>query len=142
MQVISLNLENSVIEAIDARVKGRDPGRSTVASRDLARYYEAITRARADVRDKLSKAELSAVIDNLKGVYTSDTVSVRMLWANIEDALANKLAEKWKIDGAALVRKLRSFTFIESAALIDAAERYWQAAGRDENPKIGDALEG
>jgi hypothetical protein len=68
---------------------------------------------------------LSAILDNCNGVFwTSDTLS--LLWANVEDGLQDEFAEKWKIDGKALVKKLKSLSYLETAALGDAAERSWK----------------
>lgn len=140
-QKLSISIDPSVVEEIDARV---DPDslrgeRSTVISRDLERYYAALKDARRRLRDTLSPAELSAVLDNCNGVlWTADTL--QLLWANVQDGIAEGLAEKWEIDGATLVTKLQALSYAESCALIDAAERWWRKVGAGENPDIKEAL--
>jgi hypothetical protein len=48
----------------------------------------------------------------------------------VEDSLADGLAEKWQIDGAALVEKLRALTFAQEVKLVEQIEAWWAAQSR------------
>ncbi|MFY9604024.1 MAG: hypothetical protein WAR00_05190, partial [bacterium] len=37
------------------------------------------------------------------------------------------LDKKWQVDGKALVKKLKALSHVQALALVDAAERFWQA---------------
>lgn len=137
---LSITLQPSVLESVDARGERGAANRSGVISRDLERFYEALRRARAELRKKLSEAEMSAILDNLNGVWMAEPVSINLIYANVADGLEDGLAEKWKIDGKALVEKLRSLSFIESCALADASERWWNRVANQEDPKFSEAL--
>ena len=53
--------------------------------------------------------------------------SVSLLWAEVSDALPDGYAEKWNIDGPALVEKLRALSPFECMAVADAVERAWNS---------------
>lgn len=140
---ITISLKDEVLESVDSRGERGEANRSGVISRDLDRYYDALKRARVELRKKLSEAEIAAIIDNLNGVWMAETVSITLLYANIEDAIElEELDKKWKIDGLALVEKLRSMSFIELCALTDAVERWWNRNTPGEDLKYSEALEG
>lgn len=76
----------------------------------------------------LSKAEWCAVADANNG--TDDLLlgdnpgSVgMMLWANVSDS--PELAEKWEIDAAALVDKMRRWTCAQQVAVFEALRTFW-----------------
>lgn len=129
-----------VLGEIDARGERGAANRSGVIDRDLTRYYEILRYGRQSLRERLSTAEISAILDNLNGVWLSEPVSIRLIHANVADGLEEGLAEKWKIDGPALVEKLKSLTFAESCALADAVERWWNRVGNSEQPEFAEAL--
>ncbi|MDN5348540.1 MAG: hypothetical protein PWP65_2105 [Clostridia bacterium] len=107
-------------------VSSRGDNRSGIISRDLERLYTLYRRALAQVPLKVEEACL--IVDALNGAkLEADTA--RLLWAEIEDAInLDHLDEKWQVDGSALVQKLRQLTDTQALALIDAAERFWEAA--------------
>lgn len=139
---ISITLDGSTLESVEERresAESRD--RATAIGRSLDRYFEALRVARQSLRDNLSEAEISAVLDNLNGCWMAEPVSIRLLWANVADGMEEGgLAEKWKINGPALVTKLKAMSFIEACALVDASERWWNRVAREENPSFGEAL--
>lgn len=138
----SINLKESVSTEVDLRGEHGEANRSGVISRDLERYYESLKRARADLRKKFSGAEVSAIVENLKGVWMGEPVSISLLiWATVADAIdLNRLDKRWKIDGKALVEKIRSLSFIEICALADAAERHWYNFAQGDDLKSSEAL--
>src|SRR5690606_30197063 len=113
----------------------RGKARSTVITRDLDRLYTLYRRALR--RANLSLDEACLITDALNGSsVTTDTAY--MLWAAIENSIKYEgLQEKWKVDGKALVEKLLSLNEIQSLAVIDAAERFWNNKKyRDQDMKI------
>lgn len=102
-----------------------EPGRSIhqVASRDLERYYQALDLARAQV--KLSEPEASLIVDALNGSFIELTLAQLLEW-EIEEALQDGLAEKWGVDGEALVEKLKDYSLLQKMAICDSAEQFWK----------------
>ena len=103
---------------------GQSPG--SIAARDLERYYALL----AVSLPALSELETMALRDALNGTVL-DVSTARLLWAGVDDAIRlDGLAEKWGIDGVALVARLRGLTLAQSLALVDAVERYWAEVSR------------
>lgn len=69
--------------------------------------------------------------------HLADPYSVQLLPAEIEDSVIDGFSEKWKVDGPALVEKLKAMDLRYLMALADAAERYWELVVRGEeiNPR-------
>ena len=108
---------------IEKQIMQRGDNRSGIINRDLERYYTVLDRALRTV--SLTENEALLIVDVLNGSIL-DTLSVRMLWAGVEDAInLDKVDEKWGINGAALVEKLRSLGEIQCLAVVAAAERFW-----------------
>ena len=126
----------SMAEDVLKLVEERGEARSTVITRDLERLYTLYRRALRRV--DLSLDEACLITDALNSSFmTADTA--HLLWASIEDAMKYEgLQEKWEVDGKALVEKLRSLNEIQSMAIIDAAEKFWNNEKyRDQDMKIG-----
>jgi hypothetical protein len=104
-----------------------------VAVRDLGRYYEALNRA----RPTFSRDEALAIIEVCNGTLW-EPWSIPLLWASVSDAKG--LGERWSIDQAALVDRLRALTYIEILAIIDSAERVWRQ-GTTTGPALIQTLE-
>lgn len=112
-------------DPITSELAARGDNRSQVINRDLERLYTLYRRALATV--PLTQEEACLLVDALNGAkFTADTA--RLLYAEIEDACRlDHLDQKWQVDGQALVQKLRQLTDTQALALIDAAERFWNA---------------
>lgn len=109
----------------DEEVSSRGDSRSFVITRDLERLYTLYGRALRVV--ELSVSEAWFIVDMLNGTIM-DANAAGLLWASAEDACAlDGLDEKWKLDGKAFVQKLKNLSGIQAMALVDAAERFWQA---------------
>lgn len=106
-------------------IEERGDNRTLVIHRDLERLYTLYRYALQDI--SLSLQEAWFIVDILNGT-PMDAETANMLWAEAEDAcFLNHLDQKWGIDGKALVEKLKKLSRTQSLALIDAAERFWQA---------------
>jgi len=133
----SVTLYGHVLDQIESR----GPERSSVINRDLDRYYESLRTARIQLRQVLSDAELGLLLDNLNGTLMSETYGVRLIYANVEDAMTfENIDKKWNVDGDALVDKLRRMDFIQLCAIADGAERWWNRVAKGENPPHNEML--
>jgi len=72
--------------------------------------------------------EASAIVDACNG-WAIEPHSVPLLWAQVEDAIRHEnLAEKWGIDGVALIGRLRTLSYSQTWFVCRAATcGYWDA---------------
>lgn len=102
-------------------------GSGTVSSRVNRigdRYAEIIRRVQIEKR--LDEAEWNLVRDSLNGTLHEPASQIRGVWQGVEDSITlDGLAEKWGVDGDALLAKLRDLTYVEEVALVEAVERWW-----------------
>ena len=100
---------------------------------DLRRYYRLLAEGRLTLQTTLSIEKLSLILDACNG-WTMDPEAPRHLWIQVADGIRLKrLDTKWPmVDSAGLIRKLQGLTWLESLALADAVERFWQARGKSE----------
>lgn len=84
----------------------------------------------ASLSAKFSIPELSLVVDALRGVYRSQGIDpVEYLQGNLGYCVyAEKLDEKWGIDGKAFMGKIETLTPEEAEELILNAIRFWNNA--------------
>ena len=123
---ISLTIEPEVLAWVDERADNR----SEQINGDLTRYYRLLADARTQLRARLSPAEMSAIIDVSNGHVYAPRLSHYEFSANIEDACRLEgLADKWSIDGRALVDTLTALDLWQLTALADAISRWWHAVG-------------
>lgn len=131
----------TIYEHVLKEVESRGPERSSVINRDLDRYYESLKAARIQLRQVLSDGEIGLLLDNLNGTLMSETYGVRLIYANVEDAITyENIDTKWSVDGAVLVEKLRRMDFIQLCAIADAAERWWNRIAKGEQLEPKEAL--
>ena len=100
--------------------------RHAVAKRDLERYYALLRRELRTVN--LSREEVLLLLDISNGTLW-EPHSIPMLWSEVEDSLEDGLAEKWGVDGPALVERLKGLTAGQAFAIVDALERAWKIGG-------------
>lgn len=110
-------------------------GYSVAAARDLGRYYELLRLALASV--SLTEGEAGALVDIANGTaFEPLTVAAQTFHYEIEDGLKDAdYAGKWEIDGPALVAKIRGWSLLQRAAVIDAIERFWGDSYHVENTR-------
>jgi hypothetical protein len=96
--------------------------RSALINAVADRYQEAIRRS----TPTLQSGEWLLVFEALNGASLVDVFYVSAAPTFIEDAInLDCLAEKWEVDGAAMLEKTMRFNFCELLAMVDAAERFW-----------------
>lgn len=133
---LSISLPAAMVAELDAR----DDERSGIISRIIGRYVQALAETRRGLRLALSASEVGMIMDVLNGTASFEAWSPSYLPQEISDSLADGTAEKWGVDGPALVSRLAAMTYVEKLALVDAAERFWHAVSSDQNPDHADAL--
>ena len=122
-------------------VKLRGDNVSEVITEAMGRYFEAMRRERATLATQFNEAECGLILDSLNGVLHGEW-SIPLLWSGVEDSvLLDHLDTKWSVDGPALVAKLRNLSYTGSAAIVDAAERYWRRVGAGETVEPGEMMQ-
>ncbi len=102
----------------------------------LSRYHVLMNMGLKDV--DLSYGEASLIIDCMNGTVLG--ANIRFLPAHVSDAIFyDNLAEKWSIDGEALLAKLRQAGPLVLCAIVDAAEKFWDS--RDTDTYSGEMFE-
>jgi hypothetical protein len=117
MSKISISIDQDVLGQIDQR--SAPGGRSTVISRDLDRYYEALRRTRATLQDHFSKADLRWISSNLKSAQNGS------IWFQKDLPTARR-------------RKFAKLTMLQHYALVDALERWLRTDPRPPTNKLLD----
>jgi len=109
----------------------RGPIGPQIIERDLERFYYLLEKSLTEI--DLNVNEACLIADALDGISFGPW-AVEHLWLNIRDAIIlEKLDTKWRVEGEALVEKLESLTPLQSLAIIDASERFWQKSRPEED---------
>lgn len=120
---ISYRPTPDLTQNIESRLQ---PARSPhdLARTAATRYYAVVDEARPD----LAESEWMLLVDLLNGVWTRDPLSVRHLWANIEDA-EDFYFKKHSVNRSDLLAKAKDWSFAESLSVVDYIERWWAQNG-------------
>ena len=121
---ISIALDAWIVAELDARGKHR----GEQITQDLRRYYRLLAEGRLVLQTRLSAEKISLILEACNG-WTMDPEAPRHLWIHVADGIKLKgLDAKWAVtDVPGLIRRLQELTWLESLALADAIERFWQA---------------
>lgn len=112
----------SLAAALDERGGAWNAEAAQIVARDVQRYYDLLALALAQVQ--LSMGEASLIVDALNGSVRDEHLA-QALDYEISDSLQDGLAEKWKIDGPALVAQIRGWSLLQRMAVVDGVERFW-----------------
>lgn len=115
--------------------------RSAVIARSLDRYFYALAAARRGLRERFSAGEQGLLLDVANGALFASPCAINFIEHEVAAALIDGAAERWHVDGPALMKKLKALSYVEKLALIDAAERWLHRAGRGEQPQAGEMLD-
>lgn len=128
---------------VSARLERREGARSTVINDTLERYFWLVDVERRQLRQLLSDGEIALICDVLNGVMFADPHSVNFVSMEVQDGISmDRLDEKWKIDGPALVQKLKGCSYGTMIALVDAVQMWWHriSMGESLQPTVEDVL--
>lgn len=137
IQKTSVTLDPRILAEIDRRTEkfSGEGNRSAIISRHLDRYFSMLARARRELRDMLSDGETMLIVDVLNGVGFWDTISVYLIAHEVADGISlDRLDQKWKVDGKALVGKLSNLTDAQHLALVDSVTIWWDRVAKGEQP--------
>lgn len=109
-------------DALAERGGSENATASQIVARDVQRYYDLLALALAQVT--LAAGAASLIVDALNGSVRDEHLA-QMLDYAIADSLEDGLAEKWQIDGPALVATIRAWSLLQRMAVVDAVERFW-----------------
>lgn len=138
VEKLSVSIAPDITGQINARAEGNVSG---AINKSLMRYFALLQRSLAELRSQLSDQECALILDATNGSAFVDTITLNMLWADIEDACnLDGLDRKWSVDGPALVAKIKNAGMTGQTALIDASERWWNRVSAGENPGYGELL--
>ncbi len=134
---ITITIPHDLVEELAARSENA----SGAIQASLSRYSEILRWGRADLRDLLSDAETSLILDALNGTLWPEMTSVSFIPHEVADAIRlDQLDKKWQVDGKALIEKLSTLSYAQKCAVADATERWWLRVGKGENPEVSEAL--
>jgi hypothetical protein len=127
---------------VRAVLEARDESLSTALTRTVLRYVAILAHERRELRPHFSASECALILDACNGTAFMDAMSVRLLPDGVEDAIQyEQLDAKWDVNGDALMAKLRSTTFAQRMALVDAIQRWWDAVQPGEPSEYGTLLD-
>lgn len=144
-QRLSITMPAHTLAQIEARQarpgEEQSYDRSATIAKALDRYFYALASARRGLRSRFSEAEQGILLDVANGALFAAPCAVGFIEAEVAAAIVDGVADKWGVDGPALIKKLKALSYTEKLALIDAAERWWHRAGRGEQPQAGEMLD-
>jgi len=104
----------------------------------LERYFYTIDRSRRSIQEVFTAEECSLILDTCNGTWF-EPHSLDGVPLEIQDVEESRM-EHWGVDRAGLLAKLQGLTLAQHAALVDAIERWWRAAGTGIQINPGDLL--
>ncbi len=143
-QRLSITIPTHTLAHVEARQarSGEEQSydRSATIAKSLDRYFYALAAARRGLRERFSAGEQGLLLDVANGCLFSSPSAIGFIEHEVAGALVDGAAEKWQVDGPALVEKLAALTYAEKLSLIDAAERWWNRSARGEQPEPAEML--
>ena len=97
---------------------------SVQAAKQLDRYFALLQHGASEVQ--LTLGEASLLCDLLYSAPWDFRASPAILEPDFPDDITlDSLDREWQVDSRALIRKVESYAPLESAAIIDAVEKFW-----------------
>lgn len=79
-----------------------------------------------------TESEWCAICDANNGTILDDLPQTTAhMWANVADSPG--IGEKWGIDAARLVSKMRKLRYVETVAVAEIVQRFWSDCSRGDN---------
>lgn len=132
-QRVSVLLYPRVEKELSLRADVED-NRTAALNKHLERYFAMLAESRRRLRQQFSDGEIGLLVDLFNGTLFADTFSISYLAAEVEDA-EDEWFPKWDVDRDALLGKLGGLSYADSAALVDAVERWWDRTVQGETPQ-------
>lgn len=98
----------------------------------LDRLTLSVASERAYLQSLFTASEMGAILDATNG-WLADTASIAHVSIEIEDAMADGLAEKWGITSVSLEGKLERLGYFANWTLADAIASWWNRVGNGED---------
>ncbi len=116
---------------LEARARFAEEPLSETARRMLSFYRALLRHGQGELaRLRLTPPEALLIMDACNG-WLITPEAAHLVWAQVEEAIQDeRLDEKWKVDGAALVRKLRSLSPAGAFALADYVLQFYGGQNR------------
>lgn len=122
-------------------MRRRNSALSSAVTSALVRYLHILATARNNLPE-LTADEKALILDACNGTLFADAISVRLLPAQIADAIdIDHLDRKWHVDGDALNAKLMATTYVERLALVDAVQIWWNRTATEDAVPYDQLLE-
>jgi hypothetical protein len=129
---IALSIPSDLLIEVARRDRGN---RSGAIQEIIEKYAVLMANIKPTLRPRFEANECALILDSLNGVWLRDDVNIRLLVANIEDAISmDQLDQKWMIDGPQLLAKLQQLSVAELYATADAVVIWWNRVGEGEQP--------
>lgn len=128
----SLSVPAELSLKIDSRVdKMAGKSRSAQVVADLETYLALLDRGLAIARRDLTRAEAQLILDVRNGAWTeSGQAAIFAAFSGLRHAVSDAIeldgvAEKWQVDGPALLAKLDALAGAPALAIIDWCAQMW-----------------
>lgn len=129
MPSTSLYLDEGIIKTL-AQYQIDAGERSAIVTGIIERYTEACRR---ELPRDWSRGEWLAMMDMLNATMI-EPLTIAHLDHEVEDAIKlDHLDDKWHIDGAEFLGRVRALCYGARMAICDLAQRYWAAVSRGES---------
>lgn len=133
MAKITVIFSEAQTKALSGRTDIVRGGMSETIREGLDRYLVLLSAGQSSLKGKFTAAELTLLVDISSGsMYTANNLLCGVC-NNARDT-GDEYYSAHNIDRTKLLAQLGSLTPAENAALVDAIERYWIAAGAGFTP--------
>ena len=114
-------------------LNSRGDNANEIARRDLTRYYVLINATLPMIQEQFSdQREWALLRDTIAGAPGLD-YSPKALLVSVADAIQiDRADQRFDVDGADLLRRLRALNPLELMTLLDMTERWWVIRSRDD----------
>jgi hypothetical protein len=119
---VVISFKDKALEQILASRKSEVLSPSQIARRDLDRYYWLLTQSEPI---NLSFLELGVIADTLEQHPISASWQIKQLSGTLLNAIVfNRVDENWGVPEETIMQKVRGFSPLQLAAVVDQAEQF------------------
>jgi hypothetical protein len=137
---MSTGVLDKLRERADRGERSSEEELAHVTNRVLNRYFHLISQRRRQLRPSFANEELGLMVDACNGTMWY-VHTIQYLPLEIAEAIKlDRLDEKWGVDGAGLVAKLKELDLLSLCALVDGIERFWSGAYHKESLEYSKVL--